>query len=303
MGHRSCNPGTAGQFVPSTNQVYDQFYIAIPPEFTGGGIGDNDHVATTITNNYGNIAWYRLSPYDRFAPGWSLLRITADPQHLITFNSTQWYYVRINGVTAPTVAGKYFFKMYLYYSQYGSYGTGTSSSTASACTAICVPRVQYFLPTQNWPVLLVKGELDPAIITGTIRYGGYNSTLYGNPMLEAGMVTAVMKTKLDPYTGATLTGPLVNAVGYFNATDNGHYEVEGVAPGIYDLYASAAGYPQALIASNVQVLKGQSLHFDGYLNPGPVIHGDVYSKHSFGSEPWPFHGDTGLYSGLHERTC
>jgi len=137
-------------------------------------------------------------------------------------------------------------------------------------------------------VLLVKGELDPAIITGTIRYGGYNSSLYGNPVELAGMVKAVMKTKLDPYTGATLSGPLTNAVGYFNETADGHYEVEGVAPGIYDLYAEAAGYPLALIAANVQVLKGQSLHFDGYLNPGPVIHGDVFSKHSFGSEPWPY---------------
>ena len=78
---------------------------------------------------------------------------------------------------------------------------------------------------------------------------------------------------------------------------DGHYEVEGVAPGIYNLYASAAGYPTTLIASNVQVLKGQSLHFDGYLNPGPVIHGTVFSKHSFGSEPWPFYGDTGPNSG------
>ena len=99
----------------------------------------------------------------------------------------------------------------------------------------------YWVPTQNWPVLLVKGELDPAIITGTIRYGGYNSSLYGQPMMEAGMVTAVMKTKLDPYTGAQLSGPLTNAVAYFNGTtgklnalgtgSDGHYEVEGVAPG------------------------------------------------------------------------
>ena len=175
--------------------------------------------------------------------------------------------------------------------------------------------MSYWVPTQNWPVLLVKGELDPAIITGTIRYGGYNSSLYGQPMMEAGMVTAVMTTKLDPYTGAQLSGPLTNAVGYFNATtciqgtkqivspchladigSDGHYEVEGVAPGIYNLYASAAGYPTALIASNVQILKGQSLHFDGYLNPGPVIHGTVFSKHSFGSEPWPYYADTGPYS-------
>ena len=202
----------------------------------------------------------------------------------------EWYYVRINGVTAPTIAGKYFFKIYMH-------SPGSPTSTVPSA----------WIPTQNWPVLLVKGELDPAIITGTIRYGGYNSSLYGQPMMEAGMVTAVMKTKLDPYTGAQLTGPLTNAVAYFNGTtgtlalpgkgSDGHYEVEGVAPGIYDLYASAAGYPTALIASNVQVLKGQSLHFDGYLNPGPVIHGDVYSKHSFGSEPWPFATDTGPYFG------
>src|SRR5208283_379804 len=191
-------------------------------------------------------------------------------------------------------AGKYFFKMFL---SLGSFGNAPTNSQGV-----------YWVPTENWPVLLVKGELDPAIITGKIRYGGYNSSLYGQPMMEAGMVTAVMTTKLDPYTGAQLSGPLTNAVGYFNGTmgtlaspglgSDGHYEVEGVAPGIYNLYASAAGYPTALIASNVQVLKGQSLHFDGYLNPGPVIHGTVFSKHSFGSEPWPYYADTGPYSGL-----
>jgi hypothetical protein len=63
--------------------------------------------------------------------------------------------------------------------------------------------------------------------------------------------------------------------------------VEGVAPGIYNLYAEAAGYPQTLIASGVQVLRGQSLHYDGYLQPGAVIHGNVYTKHQFGDEPWP----------------
>ena len=63
--------------------------------------------------------------------------------------------------------------------------------------------------------------------------------------------------------------------------------MEGVAPGIYNLYAEAAGYPQTLIASGVQVLRGQSLHYDGYLQPGAVIHGNVYTKHQFGDEPWP----------------
>ena len=78
-----------------------------------------------------------------------------------------------------------------------------------------------------------------------------------------------------------------DAIGYWNNTAQGHYEVEGVASGIYTIYAEAAGYPQTVIESDVTILKGQSLHFDGYLQPGPVIHGNVFSKHQFGDEPWP----------------
>ncbi len=145
-----------------------------------------------------------------------------------------------------------------------------------------------WVPPQNWPVMLVKGEVDPAIITGTLRYAGYNSSLYGLPIEEAGQVLAKMTTRLDPYAGAQRSDlPTVDAQAYVNATATGHYEVEGLAPGIYDLYASAAGYPQTLCATGITVLKGQSLHFDCYLQPGPVIHGDVFTKHQFGDEPWP----------------
>jgi len=145
-----------------------------------------------------------------------------------------------------------------------------------------------FIPTQNWPVLLVKGEIDPAILTGTVRYAGYNATLYGQPVQEAGKVWAKMTMRLDPYTGQQRPDlPLVDAVGYFNATAMGHFEVEGLAPGVYDLYASAAGFPQTLAQSGFTVLKGQSLHFDVYLQPGPVIHGNVFTKHQFGDQPWP----------------
>jgi hypothetical protein len=144
--------------------------------------------------------------------------------------------------------------------------------------------------------MLVKGEVDPAILTGTIRYAGYNATLYGNPVQEAGKVTAEMTMRLDPYTGLQRPDlPTINAVGYFNATATGHYEVEGLAPGIYDLYASAAGYPQTLCMTGFTVLRGQSLHFDCYLQPGPVIHGNVFTKHQFGDEPWPYSPDGGQY--------
>ena len=288
--------GSTGDLIFAINATqfadsWDNFYIAIPPEFT---IPNAEQVVTTITNNYANIEVYQtVNQYDRYIPGWHLVRIITDPGHLISFTPAgEWYYVRINGVTAPSTAGKYFFKMYLYNS--------ASPPTTSLHVSCDVPFIadSCWVPTQNWPVLLVKGELDPAIITGTILYGGYNSSLYGKPVELAGKVWAQMTTKFDPYTGKsvvdctkaskpTLVG-CADAVGYFNETADGHYEVEGVAPGIYNLYAEAAGYPLALIATNVQVLKGQSLHFDGYLNPGPVIHGDVFSKHSFGSEPWPY---------------
>lgn len=267
---------------------FSAWWILIPPEFTIATT-DSSNIVTTATNNYANIVYYSaLGPYDRFAPGWHAVKIIADTTfHFSSIDSCEdkagnkatgnacdeWYYVRVNGVTAPSIAGKYFFKM--------KFDPGTGPGEGDKNSA-------YFMPVENWPVLLAKGEVDPAIITGTLRYGGYNASLYGTQVQEAGKVWAKMKTKLDPYTGAHLSGPLTDAVGYFNATAKGHYEVEGVAPGIYDVYASAAGYPQTIIASSVTVLRGQSLHFDGYLQPGVVIHGDVNSKHQFGVEPWPY---------------
>jgi hypothetical protein len=233
----------------------------------------------------------------------------------------EWYYVRINGVTAPFVAGRYFFKILLYSSNTPSIGgqEGTagiiqpgincgSDYTASKGPGAAFESCSQFIPTQNWPVLLVKGEIDPAILTGTVRYAGYNATLYGQPIQEAGKVYAKMTMRLDPYTGQQRPDlPTIDAVGYFNATANGHFEVEGLAPGIYDLYASAAGYPNTLVQSGFTVLKGQSLHFDVYLQPGPVIHGNVFTKHQFGDEPWPIATDpyttaSGYPAGLQGNT-
>jgi len=225
-----------------------------------------------------------------------------DHQAIDFTSAGEWYYVRINGVLAPSIAGRYFFKILLYGGGGGlptqpPAGPGISPSicadidnhggTANGRGGLPGENCSEFVPTENWPVLLVKGEIDPAIVTGTIRYGGYNSTLYGRPIGEAGMVLAKMQTRLDPYTSEQRPDlPTVDAQGYFNATATGHYEVEGLAPGIYDVYAEAAGFPQQVCASSVTVLKGQSLHFDCYVQPGPVIHGNVFTKHQFGDEPW-----------------
>jgi hypothetical protein len=301
------------------NEGWDTIAIYIPPEFT---VPAAQQVVSTISNDYSGYNVVAAGPYDRYGPNWNVVYVEADTitnapnvqaaaecslssslgcyfnHQFINFTAAkEWYYVRLNGVTAPLIAGRYFFKIALLnsvvnadtgpgtlpsYRIGGEEGVGSSAGNGEQSSQ--------FIPTENWPVMLVKGEIDPGIITGTIRYAGYNRTLYGQPISEPGRVWAQMTTRLDPYTGQKLPDlPYagLDAVGYFNATAKGHYEVEGLAPGIYDLYASAAGFPQELIATKITVLRGQSLHFDGYLQPGPVIHGNVYSKHQFGDEPWP----------------
>src|SRR5208282_3960993 len=210
----------------------------------------SSQIISTLTNNYANIFVATLSPYDRYAPGWTMISIRVDAaintgynHQFINFTRAgEWYYARVNGVTAPTTAGRYFFKMFLYGGS-DTYGVGPTLPGTSPIS----PRQpgelpDMWVPPQNWPVLLVKGEVDPSIITGTIRYGGYNSTLYGEPIGEAGRIWAKMETKLDPYTGSTIaTCPAesspgqsqvvgcTDAIGYWNNTAQGHYEVEGVA--------------------------------------------------------------------------
>jgi len=316
-----CTGGTSSWLGGSNTRykgAWDYMAIYLPPGFT---VPDASQVVTSFTNDYSNTVIVRASPYDRYGPGDVVIYIYADDgvdanqapgtsageiaaacttntaapnncgayyqhQYIQFTNLGEWYYVRINGVTAPTTAGKYFFKIFL--GNFVSTALGGEEGVNQAVKTTTLLSPSQFIPTENWPVMLVKGEVDPAIVTGTIRYAGYNATLYGQPIGEAGRVWANMSMRIDPYTGQQRPDlPTINAGGYFNATAQGHYEVEGMAPGIYDLYASAAGYPQTLCESGVTVLRGQSLHFDCYLQPGPVIHGNVFSKHQFGDEPWP----------------
>jgi|GEM_PF-925951 len=308
--------------------------IFLPPGFMLPTMDGSD-VVTTVTNSYANIQVYVVSPYDRYAPGWTAVNIWSDGgqsaipnggvsyynHQFINFtNAGEWYYFRINQVTAPTVAGRYFFKILLsgdsnyIAGQEGTATNRTASISQDGINNIPGEAPTQFIPTQNWPVLLVKGEIDSAIVTGTVRYGGYNSTLYGQPIGEAGRVYAHMEDKIDPYTGEQIImcpavgQPSVpgctDAVGYFNATAQGHYEVEGVAPGVYTIYTEAAGFSTQVCASGVTVLKGQSLHFDCYVQPGPVIHGNVFSKHQFGDEPWTYAGlDPLQVGGDHQYFC
>jgi len=312
------------------NVYFRRWYIYIPPEF---GTVVRTQVTTTVTDDYNFIRVSKAAWNDPFGPGWTVVQIRGEDGWGTAVSSTsinspnptvdrgvgrgprrgimaftaargyaEWFYVRVNGVTAPTIAGRYFFKYimractdsggglcsgrnYLSYppSFYDAAGApaGLGIPVGADPGSLAVDRE---VPVQNWPVLLVKGEIDPAIIDGVLRYAGTNTTLYGTPLNLAGRVRAV-GIATDPYTGQS-TKRNVEARGYFNATAHGHFEIEGVAPGVYTIYAEAAGFPEQVIAENVQILAGQSFHFDGLLNPGVVIHGQVFSKHNFGEEAW-----------------
>jgi hypothetical protein len=246
-------------FEPATGISWDQ--------------GDNSNIVTTITSDYGSVSVTRADRNDPFGPGSWIIYIRAPPSG-ITFNKNfdNWYYVRINQMKAPFVAGRYFFKMFL--NDSFPLHNGAPPNPISST-----------MPMENWPVLLVKGEVDPAIISGTLRYGDLNSTLYGQQIHLPGMVEAI-GTANDPTTNQP-TGRPVEARGYLNATASGHFEVEGVAPGVYNIYASAAGLPLQQIATAVVVSRGQSLVINGYLNVGFQLRATVFSKENFGETPWP----------------
>ena len=235
--------------------------------------GENTNIVTTITDDYTNVLVTRAPMTDPFSPGSWLVLISGAITFTAARHWSEWYYVRINGMEAPHVAGRYFFKIFLD----NHYPAHKQQRSPSLITST--------MPMENWPMLLVKGEMDPAIISGTLRYGGYSDDiLYAMPIKLPGVVRAV-GFATDPLTGQP-TGRAVEARGYFNATSEGHFEIEGIAAGIYSIYASAAGLPEQNIGDNVRVGRGQSLHLDGYLKVGPQLRGNIFSKQGYGAANW-----------------
>ena len=283
--------------------------IYIPPEFDLSSLfsGPYSYNPGLIESTFGatadDITITHAPTTDPWGPGWWLVSVVGDihwwPQH----DYREWYYLRINDVVAPKIAGRYFFKIFLQ-DQFFNFvypgmprGPQTSSGECGVCNQGTVSNPNFAMipysgptnatvPVEDWPVMLVEGSPNPAIITGTIRYGTFNSTLYGKPVDLPGHVKAV-GIEGNPYELGEATGLNVEADGYFNSTAMGHFEVEGLAPGTYRLYASAAGYPDQLISSNVTVLPEQSLHLDGYINPGIVVKGIVYSRSDYDGTNWP----------------
>lgn len=241
--------------------------IYIPPEF---GVRGLSNVWTSITNDYRFISLSTLSDRDPIAPRW---------RRILVSNGTSGigpgsHFIRIFNVTAPSVVGRYFFKVY------------TDGASIGA---------------EKFPTLVVSADPNPAYISGTVLDGSKDPTRHGRPIrLEEGQGGRVVAEGITP------EGRIVVAQAFFNSSANGRYTLYGLAPGIYRLTASATGYYNTTRPEPVAVFPGQSLDgIDLYVLPSPRIEGTVWSKcggflqewGSIGARPGPKGGAALAYVG------
>jgi len=222
--------------------------IYIPPEFKLKL--SPSQVWSSITNDYRFISLIKLSDNDPIAPNWYRIDVSNRTFRI----SPGSHYIRVFNVTAPSIVGQYFFKVFV---------DGIS------------------IGAKNFPTLVVSADLNPAYITGRVLDGSPNATLYGKPIqihgLNGGKVIA---------EGITPEGRIVIAQAFFNASANGKYTLYGLAPGTYNLTALAAGYSPTTKPELVKINAGQSLIVDLYVYPAPKIEGIVWSKCEFGLTKW-----------------
>jgi len=213
--------------------------IYIPPEFSFLQ-PDTTSIWTDITNDYRHISIIKLSARNPVGPLWWRVTIA----NLTIPRGT--HAVRMFNIKAPDVCGRYFLKVFIDEESIGS---------------------------ENFPTVVIKGDLDPAYISGRVLYGdraGYYGYRYGLPISVSGKVVA---------EGTTILGRAVKAQAYFNASANGCYTLYGLAAGTYELIALAAGFPPVTLNQMITVMAGQSLEgVDIYLNPSATVSGTVWSK-------------------------
>ena len=250
-------------------QPVSDIRIYMPSNFTFAynslGYGDattSDKVYsvwTDITNDYSYISVSTVDGEDPIAPGWELIEIgrTPAPSSEIPTPSFQvvpgLYHVRLFQIRAPFTAGLYHFKIYV---DGHSIGAG------------------------NFPIMIVKSDLEPAYVTGLVKLLDLNSSI-----LASGRVTAV---------GTTIGGRYAEAVAYFGPqdfekTDSGdsfyRYWLFGLAAGTYELTASASGFLKTSI--RIAVNAGQSFtSCDLELEKGVTVHATIWSKDEKGPIPW-----------------
>lgn len=233
--------------------------IFVPPEFKFKGATPDESVWSDITNDYQFITVSTLDQYDKVAPLWTQVEVGGEGDWNIT---TGIYHVRLLDLSAPTVAGLYFFKI-AYYTTDG---------------------VEHFVSAADYPFVVVKTDLNPAIITVTVRTDGHTA-----PPFTSGEVVALGTTPDGrSVAGATFWGPFQFVD---NSTVAGNVGAEyttyifGLAAGTYTLTATASGFLPTT-TDRITVDPGQSYHMYIVVYYSPEVSVTVWSKHGTGALPW-----------------
>jgi hypothetical protein len=245
--------------------------IFVPPEFKWNpDLTIAESIWTDITNDYQFIWGDFRNPrsiYDPIAPGYTRVRIGLSlgpgwgPLGGTMTIVPGTYHIRLFNLRAPSVAGLYHFKIY----------AGTSAGYASIGAA-------------NFPVMVVKSELNPAFVAVTVRTHAFTA-----PPFVSGMVTA---------EGTTPEGRAVSGVGYWGPNEfvgnnltpgaaGAEYRLllMGLAAGTYTLTAQASGFNPTTTA-RFTLDPGQSYSVYIVVYDSADVHVTIWSKHGTGAIPW-----------------
>jgi len=251
--------------------------IYIPPEF----IINNrvESIWTSFTNDYSPSSIFLSSafPNDPIAPNWTILTInnlnitkTTEDVKKRVFIENKNQYIRIFNVTSPSIAGRYFFKVF-----------------------ININNQAFSIGANNFPTIVVKGDLNPAYVSGIVVNGEPTPpALYGMPIDDTVYPdgTVLLPTGYGGRVyaeGLTNEGGGVYGQAFFNSSSGGRFTLYGLAPATYNLTVDVAGYTPRKFLDIVTVLEGQSVEkLTLPIMEGVNITGTVYSKHGTSKIHW-----------------
>lgn len=249
--------------LPPTGINYVQIYV--PPDFKWNpDISRDEAVWTDITNDYQYIWTRTLSDYDPIAPNWVRITIGMDERSGgLMLIQPGTYHMRLFNLRAPDVAGLYHFKIY--------YSAGYTYVPVS-------------IGAGNYPIMVVKSELNPAWVEVTVRTDAFHAVPY-----VSGRVIA---------SGTTPEGGAVKGIGYWGPIDyigdspvpgqvGAEYRLYlfGLAAGTYTLTAEASGFSPTTTAQ-FTFDPGQSYKEYITVFNSPPLHVTISSKDGAGPIPW-----------------
>jgi len=146
-----------------------------------------------------------------------------------------WVVLKVRDVVAPTISGKY-----------EIFGEGEVS------TGFSLNRVHESTSHFRFEPIIAGGETSTLTLSGTIC--GPN----GERLEESGLIWA-QGHAADPYTRKP-TGRPVRAAGTFSPYQHGQYEITGLAPGTYDIYARVGDGQDYTIGRSVAIYESKILN-------------------------------------------